>query len=83
MLFFFSLGTAESRSLILFCRGFGFVTFKSAESVQNVLKAHDSNPISIDEKMVSQEPISCAAPIPFPSGGGRNGMGVACLGSWT
>ncbi len=29
------------------------MTFKSAESVQNVLKAHDSTPISIDEKTVS------------------------------
>jgi len=35
------------------CRGFGFVTFKSSESVGKVLKAHQKEPISIDEKMVS------------------------------
>lgn len=36
------------------CRGFGFVTFKGAESVKKVLDAHDQKPISIDEKMVSE-----------------------------
>ena len=29
------------------------MTFKSAESVKKVLKAHQQDPIAIDEKMVS------------------------------
>ena len=34
-------------------RGFGFVTFKSPDSVKKVLAAHHSTPMSIDEKTVS------------------------------
>lgn len=35
------------------CRGFGFVTFKDPQTVRKVLDAHNSTPISIDEKTVS------------------------------
>lgn len=34
-------------------RGFGFVTFKDPQTVRKVLDAHNSTPISIDEKTVS------------------------------
>ena len=32
------------------CRGFGFITFAKAETVDKVLKAHDVEPIYIDDK---------------------------------
>lgn len=33
--------------------GFGFITFKDAETVQKILENHNSSPIIIDEKAVS------------------------------
>jgi len=36
-----------------FCRGFGFITFREAESVEKVLETHAEDPILIDQKMVN------------------------------
>ena len=35
-----------------FCRGFGFVTFRDQESVQDVLDAHEREPLTLDHKKV-------------------------------
>lgn len=39
-----------------FCRGFGFITFREAESVEKVLETHAEDPIWIDQKMVNCSP---------------------------
>ena len=44
----FQISLSPSPSLS--CRGFGFITFSKAETVDKVLKAHESEPIYIDEK---------------------------------
>ncbi len=41
------------------CRGFGFITFKSAESVRKVLETHNTRPIAIDEKTVREIILNC------------------------
>lgn len=46
-------------SLLITHSGFGFITFKDAETVQDILDAHAENPLVIDEKFVSSYKLDC------------------------
>ena len=40
--------------ICFFFSGFGFITFKDAESVAKVQRAHSEEPLCIDDKIVSE-----------------------------